>query len=64
MLKLNEYQPIKLPKYVICEELSKASLRKICLADNELKLYLPDSPNVECIQREFYLSVIFSFYIS
>jgi hypothetical protein len=64
MLKLSEYSAVDLPKYVIWEELSKKNLRQICLDNPELKLYLPDSPNFACIERQFYISVNLIFHIS
>ena len=61
MLKLEEANPVILPNYRICDALNKASLLKECFQDDELKLYFPDSSNLKCIERDFFLSVNFYF---
>ena len=61
MLKLEVVNPVILPNYRICNALNKASLLKECLEDDELKSYIPDSSNLKCIKRDFFLSVNFYF---
>ncbi len=57
MLKLTEVIPVQLPNYIISEELNKKNLLKICLEDDKIKHYLPDSTNLVSIERDFLLSV-------
>jgi hypothetical protein len=57
MLKLNEASPVCLPNYNLSNELNKKVLIQKCLEDNELSKYLPDSPNLNAISRDFFLSV-------
>ena len=57
LLKLNEASPVCLPNYNLSNELNKKVLIQKCLEDNELSKYLPDSPNLNAISRDFFLSV-------
>ena len=57
MLKLNEASPVCLPNYNMSNELNKKVLIQKCLEDNELSKYLSDSPNLNAISRDFFLSV-------
>ena len=57
LLKLNEASPVCLPNYNMSNELNKKVLIQKCLEDNELSKYLPDSPNLNAISRDFFLSV-------
>lgn len=63
MLLLNEACPVVLPNYLITDELSKTKLRELCLADDEMKYYIPDSTNVASIPRDFYLKVKYFLYL-
>ncbi len=58
MLKLEESAPVTLPNYIICDSLNKKTLIKECLNDSNLKLFLPDSNNLNAIDRQFFLTVI------
>jgi hypothetical protein len=59
MLKLSEVSPIRLPNYFLTDRLSKESLLKICVDSPILKTYLPDSTNLDAIQRDFLITVNF-----
>ena len=52
MLKFSD---VSLPNYYFINELNKSSL--YCFEDNDLKMYLPDSLNLNSIDRPFFLSV-------
>ncbi len=57
MLQLSQAAEVSLPKYTLVDDFSKDSLLKFCQQDEELKLYLPDSPNLDCLPRNFLSTV-------
>jgi hypothetical protein len=56
-LTLSQASPVVLPNFQITNQLGKENLLSICLADNNLRAYLPESENYDDINRDFLLSV-------
>ncbi len=58
-LTLKEAQPVWLPHFKMCEELTKAYIVTKCRTDKDINFYIPDKDNINELSRDFLLMVSF-----
>jgi hypothetical protein len=57
MLSLDEAADVHLPNYLLVPDLNKDTLMKYCFEKPELKFFLPDTKNIDSIDRGFFCKV-------